>query len=103
MRHPVFYIILIKKRRWIVNKIEYSQFGISNDNVLRAIYELIRIKYTSTFNEQVTFNINGWSLSPFVSEETDISFISNRNSDIDWILMEKEIIQERKRQKKGLY
>lgn len=75
---------------------------ISNENVLRAIYELIRVRFTDTFREQVTMGMHGWTLAPFISEETEVSISSNRISDMEWIQQEKETIQERKRQGKGL-
>lgn len=75
---------------------------ISNDNVLRAIYEFIRIRFADGFKEQVTMGIGGWNLTPFISEETEVSISSNRLSDLEWIRQENEVIQERRKQGKGL-
>lgn len=81
---------------------EYGRMYISNDGVLRAIYELIRVRFSDGFKEQVTMGIGGWNLTPFISEETEVSISSNRLSDLEWIREENKSIQERKRQGKGL-
>lgn len=83
-------------------RLVYGTVGISNDGVLRAIYELIRIRFADSFKEQITIGYYGWSLSPFISDETDVEISSNRVTDIEWIQQEKESIQERRRQGKGL-
>lgn len=74
---------------------------ISNDNVLHAIYELIRIRFSDGFKEQVTMGLGGWNLTPYISEETEVSISSNRLSDLEWIRQENESIQERRKQGKG--
>ena len=83
-------------------RLVYGTMGISNDGVLRAIYELIRVRFSDRFKEQVTMGISGWNLTPFISEETEVSISSNRLSDLEWIREENKSIQERKRQGKGL-
>ena len=83
-------------------RLVYGTMGISNDGVLRAIYELIRVRFSDGFKEQVTMGIGGWNLTPFISEETEVSISSNRLSDLEWIREENKSIQERKRQGKGL-
>ena len=79
---------------------EVGRFEMSNDGVLHAIYELIRVKFADSFKEQVTMGINGWTLAPLITEETEVAISSNRISDMEWIQQEKDTIQERKR--KGL-
>lgn len=83
-------------------KLVYGSMEMSNDNVLRAIYELIRVRFADSFKEQITIGYYGWSLSPFISDETDLEISSNRVSDIEWIQQEKDIIQEKRKQGKGL-
>lgn len=83
-------------------RLVYGTMGISNDGVLRAIYELIRVRFSDGFKEQVTMGIGGWNLTPFISEETEVSISSNRLSDLEWIREENKSIQDRKRQGKGL-
>lgn len=81
---------------------ETGRFEISNDGVLHAIYELIRVRFADSFKEQVTMGMTGWTLAPFISDETEVTISSNRISDLEWIRQEKETIQETKRQNKGL-
>ena len=83
-------------------RLVYGTMGMSNDGVLRAIYELIRVRFADTFKEQVTIGFYGWSLSPFISDETDVEISSNRVTDLEWIQNEKDCIQERRKQGKGL-
>lgn len=83
-------------------RLVYGSMGISNDGVLRAIYELIRVRFADSFKEQVTIGFYGWSLSPFISDETDVEISSNRVTDLEWIQNEKDGIQERRKQGKGL-
>ena len=82
-------------------KIAHDTMGISNEGVLHAIYELIRVRFADSFREQITMGANGWNLTPFISEETEVTISSNRISDMEWIQNEKDSIQERRRQGKG--
>ena len=81
---------------------EAGRMEISNNGVLRAIYELIRVKFADAYKEQVTMSLNGWTLAPFISDETEVTISSNRLSDMEWIQQEKECIQDKKRNNKGL-
>ena len=83
-------------------RLVYGTMGMSNDGVLRAIYELIRVRFADSFKEQVSVGFYGWSLSPFISDETDVEISSNRVTDLEWIQNEKDCIQERRKQGKGL-
>lgn len=83
-------------------KIEHGTIGMSSDGILHAIYELIRIKFADSFQEQVSFSFNGWTLTPYISEDTEVAISSNRCTDMEWLQKEKEMIQDMKRQKKGL-
>ncbi len=82
-------------------RLEAGRFEISNDGVLQAIYELLRVRFADGFKEQVTIGINGWTLAPYISFETEVNVSSNRLTDMEWILREKEVIQDKKR--KGLF
>ena len=81
---------------------ETGRFEISNDGVLHAIYELIRVRFADSLKEQVSIGFYGWTLSPFISDETDVEISSNRVTDLEWIQNEKDCIQDRRRQGKGL-
>ena len=81
---------------------EVGRMDISNDGVLHAIYELIRVKFADSFKEQITMGLYGWSLTPTISEETEVSISSNRVSDMEWIRLEKDDILDRRRKNKGL-
>ena len=81
---------------------EYGRMRMSNNGVLHAIYELIRVRFADEFKEQVSMSFNGWSLDPYISEETDVTFSSNRKSDIIWMKEEQEYIRDRTKQKRGL-
>lgn len=83
-------------------RLVHGTLGMSNDGVLRAIYELIRVRFADSFKEQVSIGFYGWSLSPFISDETDVEISSNRVTDLEWIQNEKDCIQERRKQGKGL-
>ena len=83
-------------------KIERGTIGMSSDGILHAVYELIRVRFAEKFNEHISFNLSGWILAPYISEDTEVIISSNRRSDIEWLQREKETIQEMKRQKKGL-
>ena len=83
-------------------RVEAGSFEISSDGVLRVIYELMRVKFADSFNEQVTMSIHGWDLTPFIAEETEVEVISNRVSDAEWIREERDYIQERKKKNTGL-
>ena len=83
-------------------RLVYGTMGMCNDGVLRAIYELIRVRFADSLKEQVSIGFYGWTLSPFISDETDVEISSNRVTDLEWIQNEKDCIQERRKQGKGL-
>ena len=83
-------------------RLVYGTMGMSNDGVLRVIYELIRVRFADSLKEQVSIGFYGWTLSPFISDETDVEISSNRVTDLEWIQNEKDCIQERRRKGKGL-
>lgn len=83
-------------------KIERGTIGMSSDGILHAVYELIRVRFAEKFNEHISFNLSGWILAPYISEDTEVIISSNRRSDMEWLQREKDTIQEMKRQKKGL-
>ena len=83
-------------------RVQVGSLEMSNNNVLHAIYELMRVRFADNFKEQVTMSVHGWDLTPFISEETEVEVSSNRISDAEWIREERDYIQERKRKNKGL-
>ena len=83
-------------------KKEFGKMGICNENVLHAIYELIRIRFSTEFKDQISMGVDGWNLTPIISEETEVVITSNRLSDKEWIQREKETIRDTRRKNKGL-